>query len=97
MKQHMMIVGCKIISSNPRPELTIFKLTLTELTTVKRKISIGDIIGGDLDEVIDDVKSSAQKEHIVYISMKEWVDSRYKIGSHVTLEMLRDDTTGGIK
>ncbi|HDM25612.1 MAG TPA: hypothetical protein ENG24_03345 [Thermoplasmatales archaeon] len=99
MKMYCMITGCEIVHTAPGAENTIFKLTLTPLTNVKQDINVMDAMEkGSILDIISMVKQEAfQPQHIVYITQREWMDRGYKIGRHVTIEILPDDTTGGIR
>ena len=101
MKKHMMIVGCEIVSSNEKnTDESIFKITLMPLTTVRKVTSMKHILNlGSMEEMIDASLShqNTQMKDSIYITLAEWRDKQYKIGRHVTIELLPDNTTGGIK
>lgn len=99
MKQYMMIIGCEIIHSDEEnPDLSLFKLTLQPLTNVKQEINIEDAQSGGLMGLIGKVQTmSIKPTATIHITLGEWRDRGYKIGRHVTLELLPDDTTGGVK
>ena len=102
MKKHMMIIGCEIVSSDEsNPSNSLFKLTLMELKLVKMKQKMGVMgaimKGADTEELVQTVENLKQRYDVMFITLGEWRDCGYKIGRHVTLELLPDDTTGGIK
>jgi len=101
MKKHMMILGAEIISSNEgNPDDSIMKLTLIPITTVRKVTTIEQIMdGGTVEDMIDTAvqHQKGQLKDVCYIGLGEWRDQKYKIGRHITLEILPDDTTGGIK
>lgn len=99
MKKYMIIIGMEIQAYN-ETGIKIMKLTLREQDNVKIKPdtnSIGGLInfGKQIAKgaVLEEYKSN------VYVSCFEcypWKEKGYKIGRHVTLELIPDDTTGGI-
>jgi len=98
----MMIIGCEIVSSDEsNPDNSIFKLTLMELKLVKIKQKMGimgSIMKGvDTEDLLNIIEKLKQRHDVMFITLGEWRDKSYKIGRHVTLEILPDDTTGGIK
>lgn len=102
MKKYMMIVGCEIVNSDEdNPDDSIFKLKLMELVLVKKHQikSVMKIItgGGDPEELAKTIQQVQQRFDVVYTTLGEWRDKGYKIGKHVTMELLPDDTTGGMK
>lgn len=92
MKQNMMIVGCNVKSTNEEnPDLSIFELELQPLTTVKKVTAIEDIMSnGSFEGMIGAAMEyqQGQLRSSVYITLGEWRDKKYNIGSHVTFEML---------
>ena len=94
----MMIIGAKFVYSNDeKPDESIIELTLIPLTTVKAKTSLTSLVGGGFEALMKSAQQMQQREHKTYITTGEWREQGYKIGRHVTLEMLPDDTTGGVK
>ena len=99
MKQHMMIIGAKIISNSSEPGLQdgIMKLTLIPLTTVKiKQPGLLDMAKGGMEKLMVQAQNLAPKETTIHITISEWIEKGYKINKHVTIELLPDDTTGGI-
>ena len=101
MKQHMMIIGAEIKQSGqPGKQDDLMELTLIPLTTVKKKQpSLMGMLGGSLDmeTLMKQAQELQQQRTKVYIYSKEWINNGYKIAKHVTLELLPDHATGGIK
>lgn len=95
MKQHMMIIGCEILHAST--EFTVFELTLVPLTTAKVKTGLLSLASGGMEGLMNAAAKQQQQKTKIYIDQNEWKDRGYKIGRHVTLELLPDDTTGGIK
>lgn len=95
----MMIIGCEIISSNEKnPDESIFKLTLLPLTTIKKVTRIESLMGGAIEDIIGGMAEhqAGQLKDTMYITLGEWRDQSYKIARHVSLEILPDNTTGGV-
>ena len=94
MKKHMIIVGCEVIEDD------VFRLSLMELTTVT-KMERAEKISRfkKLDQMNKEIEEwdKTQKRDTIFISVHEWHDCGYKIGRHVTVELLPDDTTGEVK
>jgi len=98
MKQHMMIIGCKILhSDDEKPDNSVFQLVLRPLTIVKQKTRLIGLASSGFEGLMNEAKRLQQDDTIVIINLGEWRDNGYKIGKHVTLEMLPDETIGGIK
>lgn len=98
----MMIIGCEIVNSDEKnPDNSVFRLKLMELKLVKKNQiqSMMDTIlgGGNAEDIAMTLSQVQQRFDTVFITLGEWRDRGYKIGKHVTLEMLPDETTGGIK
>lgn len=99
MRQHMMIIGCNIIrsSSEPGKRDGIMEVTLVPLSTVKvKKPGLMDMATGGIEKLISQVQDAAPKQSKIIISIGEWIECKYRIGCHVTLELLPDTTTGGL-
>lgn len=101
MNKMMMIIGAEIKSSNENdPDASIIKLTLIPLTIVRKKTVLSKIMASDdVEEMLDVAKrhEETQLKDTVYITTKEWRERAYKIGRHVTLSLLPNNDTGGIK
>jgi len=104
VKKYMMILGAKIISTNEaEPDKTIMKLELLEMSPVRKTATMSKILketmGGNLKAIYDNAQEwqNTQLLDVIYCTIGEWKDRGYKIGRHVTVEVLPDDTTGGIK
>jgi hypothetical protein len=91
MKEFMMITGCEILD-NDWMELTLTPLTITK----KQKIGLMDLATGDLSSLM---AALPPKEHNskMYMRIETWGNMNLCIGRHVSLELISDDTTGGIK
>lgn len=100
MKQHMMIIGAKIVKSSTEPGKRdgIVELTCVPLTVVKEKTpGLLSIATGGLEELMKQTQNMRQFETKVCISISQWIEQDLKIARHVTVELLPDDTTGGVK
>ena len=102
MKKYMMIVGAKIIQSNKEnPDMSIVELYLLQLTNVKQDMNLAEASSmsflklGNLVNKLEMHKMEQEQDRVI-ITLGEWRDRGYKIGKHVSLELLPDDTTGGV-
>ena len=99
MKQHMMIVGCKIVSDSSEPGKRdgLMNLTLIPLTTVKvKQPGLMDLASGGMEKLMQKAQNLAPKEANIHITIGEWIDCKYRIGCHVTVDLLPDKDTGGL-
>ena len=99
MKQHMMIIGAEIVrSGTPGKQDDIIKLTVISLNIVKQKMpGLMDMLGGNIEQVVQQVQQTQQIKDTIHITSKEWVENGYKLGKHITVEVLPDESTGGVK
>lgn len=92
MKEYMMIIGAEILDN------TWTELTLIPIATVsKKKPKLTDLIGGDLGSIQQAVEEEKQHKTKVHIPHTTYASLGLKLSKHVTLELLPDDTTGGVQ
>jgi hypothetical protein len=92
MKEYMSIVGCKLTGDN---QMEIALVPLTGLVK-KKKVGFMDLASGDMESLIGMIPKR-QNETIIYVGMEQWGAMKLMIGRHVSIEILPDDTTGGLK
>jgi hypothetical protein len=91
MKEYMQILGCEIID-NDFMELTLVPLSIAK----KKKVGLMDLAGGDMDSLLAMLPQKQNKTKL-FVRIEQWGNMRLMIGRHVSVELLPDDTTGGIK
>lgn len=92
MKEFMQIIGANILDNN-WIEVTLQSLTLVK----KKKIGLMELATGDLQGVAAALAEDKVYHSKVSLKLETWHDMKLKIGSHVSLELLPDKTTGGIE
>ena len=80
MKQHMMIIGSKILD-NDWMELTLIPLSLVN----KKKVNLFDL--SSMDQILQEVQGSKPHEDKMHMKLEIWRTMNLKIGSHVTTEL----------
>ena len=86
-----MIIGAEILDDEH------IEITLIPLTTVKKKTSLSSLLCGDLESLQQMVQQSKQHHTKIVMLQKDFVDMGLKIAKHVTVEVLSDNTTGGVE
>ena len=88
----MMISGVDIVDDYT------MELKLIPITTVKKKkLGLMELASGNLDTLVSELQKDKQYKTTLYIPVKQWNEMNLKLGKHVTVEMLPDDTTGGME
>ena len=92
MKEFMQIIGAEIID-NDWMELTLVPLTLAKKT---KPSLLALATGGSMEGIIQAMKEDKIYKTKTYIKKMTWDDMKFKIGTHVSLELFGEKTTGGI-
>ena len=103
MKQYYMITGMNIHAYSNEGNFKIMKLTLIPHTNVKVEHKLKDMLDvGNVLQMAKDTARELREEElttIVYVNCKEcypWIETGYKIGRHVTIDLEMDNDTGGV-
>lgn len=92
LKEYMMLMGAEILDD------TWMELTFIPLTTVtKKKPSLMDLASGNLESVQKAVEGEKQHKTKMYILQTTYASMGLKLSKHVSIELLPDDTTGGVQ
>ena len=90
---NMMIIGAEIKrSSTKNGDGGIVEVILVPLTTIKvKQPGFMDLLGGNMETLMQQAQSLEQYKTRHYISIGEWQDKKYHISSHVTLDMYPEE------
>jgi len=95
MKINGMVLGVEVIrnSSEPGKRDGIVKLIIAQNTTAKVTTPLLSMLSGktDISKISEELHKQQQLKYIYYITIGEYIEHKYNIGSHVELDIKRED------